>query len=60
MALPKIDVPTYDITLPVSKKQIRYRPFLVKEQRNLSLLLIYPLIYFLVFNRVPDTIKFDE
>ena len=35
MALPKIDVPTYDITLPVSKKQIRYRPFLVKEQRNL-------------------------
>ena len=35
MALPKIDVPTYDITLPVSKKEIRYRPFLVKEQRNL-------------------------
>lgn len=35
MALPKIDVPTYDITLPVSKKQIRFRPFLVKEQRNL-------------------------
>jgi hypothetical protein len=35
MALPKIDVPTYEITLPVSKKQIRYRPFLVKEQRNL-------------------------
>lgn len=35
MALPKIDVPTYEITLPVSKKQLRYRPFLVKEQRNL-------------------------
>jgi hypothetical protein len=35
MALPKIDVPTYDIELPISKKQIRYRPFLVKEQRNL-------------------------
>ena len=35
MALPKIDVPTYDIILPVSKKEIRYRPFLVKEQRNL-------------------------
>jgi hypothetical protein len=33
--LPKIDIPTYEITLPVSKKQIRYRPFLVKEQRNL-------------------------
>jgi hypothetical protein len=35
MALPKIDVPTYDIELPISKKKIRYRPFLVKEQRNL-------------------------
>ena len=35
MALPKIDVPTYLIDLPVSKKQIKYRPFLVKEQRNL-------------------------
>ena len=35
MALPKIDVPTFLIDLPVSKKQIKYRPFLVKEQRNL-------------------------
>jgi hypothetical protein len=35
MALPKLDVPTYQIELPVSKKKIKYRPFLVKEQRNL-------------------------
>jgi hypothetical protein len=35
MALPKIDVPTYEIELPLSKKKIKYRPFLVKEQRNL-------------------------
>jgi hypothetical protein len=35
MALPKIDVPTYEIDLPVSKKKIKFRPFLVKEQRNL-------------------------
>jgi hypothetical protein len=35
MALPKIDVPIYEIELPVSKKKIKYRPFLVKEQRNL-------------------------
>ena len=35
MALPKIDVPTYEIELPVSKKKLKYRPFLVKEQRNL-------------------------
>jgi hypothetical protein len=35
MALPKLDVPTYEIELPLSKKKIKYRPFLVKEQRNL-------------------------
>ena len=33
MALPKIDVPTYEIELPLSKKKIKYRPFLVKEQK---------------------------
>ena len=35
MALPKIDVPSYELELPLSKKKIKYRPFLVKEQRNL-------------------------
>jgi hypothetical protein len=35
MALPKIDAPTYEITLPVSKKQLKFRPFLVKEQKIL-------------------------
>jgi hypothetical protein len=35
MALPKLDVPTYEIELPVSKTKIKFRPFLVKEQRNL-------------------------
>jgi hypothetical protein len=35
MALPKIDTPIYEMTLPVSKKKIKYRPFLVKEQKNL-------------------------
>jgi hypothetical protein len=35
MALPKLDVPTYEIVLPVSKTKIKFRPFLVKEQRNL-------------------------
>lgn len=39
MALPKLDVPTYEIELPVSKKKIKYRPFLVKEQRNLLMAL---------------------
>lgn len=35
MALPKIDTPIYELDLPLSKKRIRFRPFLVKEQRNL-------------------------
>jgi hypothetical protein len=35
MSLPKLDVPTYELELPVSKKKIKYRPFLVKEQKNL-------------------------
>jgi hypothetical protein len=39
MALPKLDVPTYELELPISKKKIKYRPFLVKEQRNLFMAL---------------------
>ena len=35
MALPKIDAPVYEIQLPLSKKQIRFRPFLVKEEKIL-------------------------
>jgi hypothetical protein len=37
MALPKIDTPTYELTLPLSKKKITFRPFLVKEQKNLMM-----------------------
>jgi len=39
MALPKIDTPTYTLELPLSKKTVLYRPFLVKEQRNLMMAL---------------------
>lgn len=35
MSLPKIDVPIHEVELPVSKKKIKYRPFLVKEQKIL-------------------------
>lgn len=35
MALPKIDVPIYTVDLPLSKKKVRYRPFLVKEEKIL-------------------------
>ena len=33
MALPKIDVPTYETKLISTGKTVRYRPFLVKEQK---------------------------
>lgn len=33
MALPKIDVPTYELKLISNDKRIRFRPFLVKEQK---------------------------
>ena len=39
MALPKIDTPVYDITLPLSGKIVKFRPFLVKEQKNLMMAL---------------------
>jgi hypothetical protein len=35
MALPKITAPKFEITLPLSQKVIKFRPFLVKEQKIL-------------------------
>lgn len=35
MALPKIDVPIFELTLPLSKQNIRFRPFLVREEKIL-------------------------
>jgi len=35
--LPKIDVPIYQITLPLSKVKIEFRPFLVKEEKILMM-----------------------
>lgn len=37
MALPKIDTPIYEITLPLCQKRVQFRPFLVKEQKNLMM-----------------------
>jgi hypothetical protein len=39
MPLPKIATPTYELTLPSTKKKIKYRPFLVKEEKLLVLAL---------------------
>src|SRR5210317_421222 len=35
MSLPKIDAPTYELILPSSNRKIKYRPFLVKEEKLL-------------------------
>ena len=35
MPLPTISTPTYELELPVTKKTVKYRPFLVKEEKIL-------------------------
>ena len=39
MPLPKIKTPTYELVLPSTGKKIRYRPFLVKEEKILIIAL---------------------
>ena len=39
MALPKLGVPQYELTLPSTGKTVKYRPFLVKEEKLLLLAL---------------------
>ena len=38
MALPKLDTPTYTLELPSTGEEIKYRPFLVKEQKTVLIL----------------------
>jgi hypothetical protein len=35
MPLPKISTPTYELVIPSTEKKIKYRPFLVKEEKIL-------------------------
>ena len=39
MALPKIGYPTFELELPSTGKTVKYRPFLVKEEKVLLLAL---------------------
>ena len=39
MPLPTIATPTYELTLPSTGKKLKYRPFLVKEEKLLILAL---------------------
>ena len=37
MSLPKINVPLHELTIPSTGKKIKYRPFVVKEEKILLL-----------------------
>ena len=39
MPLPKITTPTYELVLPSTGKNVKYRPFLVKEEKVLVIAL---------------------
>jgi hypothetical protein len=39
MALPTMDLPTYELEVPSTKKKIKFRPFLVKEEKILLMAL---------------------
>ena len=39
MPLPSISTPIYELVVPSTKKKIKYRPFLVKEQKLLLIAL---------------------
>lgn len=66
--LPKIDTPVYELELPLSKKVIKFRPFLVKEQRNLLMAMesdesdtiIKNIKQILINCTLSDNINFDD
>ena len=35
MALPQVSLPTYELEVPSTGKKIKYRPFVVKEEKIL-------------------------
>ena len=35
MALPKLKIPEYELVVPSTQEKIKYRPFLVKEEKVL-------------------------
>ena len=37
MALPKLETPTYELEQPSTGEKVKYRPFLVKEQKTLMM-----------------------
>jgi hypothetical protein len=67
MALPKVGVPTFELELPSTKKVIKYRPFIVKEEKVLLLALesedeaqIVSAVKDLIKNCVQSRIKVED
>jgi len=67
MALPKLGYPTYELELPSTGKTIKYRPFLVKEEKVLLLALesqdekqVINAVKDLIKNCVVSRIKVEE
>ena len=57
MALPKLnDAPKYDVIIPSTKQEIRFRPFLVKEQKIL-LMALETKDQKSILNAITDTLK---
>ena len=56
MPLPTIATPTYELTLPSTGKKIKYRPFLVKEEK-LLILALDSKDQFEITNSVKDVLK---
>jgi len=67
MALPKVGYPTYELELPSNGKTIKYRPFIVKEEKVLLLALesedekeVKQAVKDLIKNCVQTRIKVDD
>ena len=37
MALPKLETPVYTLNMPSTDEEVKYRPFLVKEQKRMMM-----------------------
>ena len=45
MALPQLTTPTYELEIPSTDAKIKYRPFLVKEEKILMMAMELSLIH---------------
>ena len=67
MALPTMDLPTYELEVPSTKKKIKFRPFLVKEEKILLIALesndernIRDAVHSLLKNCISSRIKLEN